>query len=148
MKLSDMRALLDKRNIQLTRSLGQNFLHDANQLKRIADAGEVTKADKVLEIGPGLGPLTELLLERAGEVLAIEMDQRLVEVLRERFSATLALPMNLPRSADGPRPQRVVGERGVECSVALPTGGALRAGPLALRRMNLRRSSGVQCAKF
>jgi 16S rRNA (adenine1518-N6/adenine1519-N6)-dimethyltransferase len=85
MKLSDMRALLDKRNIQLTRSLGQNFLHDANQLKRIADAGEVTKADKVLEIGPGLGPLTELLLERAGEVLAIEMDMRLVAVLKEQF---------------------------------------------------------------
>jgi len=44
-----------------------------------------------LEIGPGLGPLTELLLERAGEVLAIEMDRRLVEVLKERFSSTLAL---------------------------------------------------------
>ena len=85
MKLNDMRALLDQRNIQLTRSLGQNFLHDTNQLKRIADAGEVTKADKVLEIGPGLGPLTELLLERAGEVLAIEMDLRLVTVLKERF---------------------------------------------------------------
>ena len=91
MTLTEMRALLDKRNIQLTRSLGQNFLHDANQLKRIADAGQVTKADKVLEIGPGLGPLTELLLERAGEVLAIEMDRRLVEVLKERFSSTLAL---------------------------------------------------------
>ena len=86
MKLSDMRALLDQRDIQLTKSLGQNFLHDAHQLQRIADAGEVTKADKVLEIGPGLGPLTELLLERAGEVLAIEMDARLVAVLREQFS--------------------------------------------------------------
>ena len=85
MKLSDMRALLDKRNIQLTKSLGQNFLHDKHQLECIADAGAVTKADKVLEIGPGLGPLTELLLERAGEVLAIEMDARLVAVLRERF---------------------------------------------------------------
>lgn len=85
MKLSDMRALLDQRNIQLTKSLGQNFLHDNHQLQRIADAGAVTKADKVLEIGPGLGPLTELLLERAGEVLAIEMDLRLVTVLRERF---------------------------------------------------------------
>ena len=95
MKLTEMRALLDKRNIQLTRSLGQNFLHAANQLKRIADAGEVTKADRVLEIGPGLGPLTELLLERAGEVLAIEMDRRLVEVLKERFSATLALSPTL-----------------------------------------------------
>ncbi|MEK7780561.1 MAG: rRNA adenine dimethyltransferase family protein [Verrucomicrobiota bacterium] len=91
MKLTDMRALLDKRNIQLTKSLGQNFLHDQHQLRRIADAGEVTKTDKVLEIGPGLGPLTEILLERAGEVLAIEMDARLVAVLKERFGSTLAL---------------------------------------------------------
>ena len=85
MKLTDMRALLNQRDIQLTKSLGQNFLHDKHQLQRIVAAGEVTKPDKVLEIGPGLGPLTELLLERAGEVLAIEMDVRLVAVLRERF---------------------------------------------------------------
>ena len=70
MKLSDMREWLDKRDIQLTKSLGQNFLHDAHQLQRIAEAGALTKADKVLEIGPGLGPLTELLLARAGEVFA------------------------------------------------------------------------------
>jgi 16S rRNA (adenine1518-N6/adenine1519-N6)-dimethyltransferase len=86
MKLTEMRDLLTKRDIQLTKSLGQNFLHDAHQLERIVAAAEVTKADKVLEIGPGLGPLTALLLERTGEVLAIEKDGRLVEVLRERFS--------------------------------------------------------------
>ena len=85
MKLTEMRELLAKRNLQLTKSLGQNFLHDANQLERIVAAGEVTKADKILEIGPGLGPLTELLLAKAGEVLAIEMDHRLVEFLAERF---------------------------------------------------------------
>jgi len=86
MKLSDMRELLAARGIQLTKSLGQNFLHDQNQLRRIADAGEVTSTDKVLEIGPGLGPLTQLLLERAGHVLAIEKDARLVPLLRERFA--------------------------------------------------------------
>ena len=91
MKLSEIREWLDKRDIQLTKSLGQNFLHDTHQLQRIVDAAELTKADKVLEIGPGLGPLTELLLDRAGEVLAIEKDARLVEVLRERFGQTLAL---------------------------------------------------------
>jgi 16S rRNA (adenine1518-N6/adenine1519-N6)-dimethyltransferase len=85
MKLSEMRELLDKRDIQLTKSLGQNFLHDANQLERIAAAAELTGTDKVLEIGPGLGPLTKLLLAKVGEVLAIEKDGRLVEVLRERF---------------------------------------------------------------
>ena len=85
MKLTEMRELLEQRDIQLTKSLGQNFLHDKNQLRRIVDAAELTPTDKVLEIGPGLGPLTELLLEKAGEVLAIEKDGRLVEVLRERF---------------------------------------------------------------
>lgn len=86
MKLSEMRELLTARGIQLTKSLGQNFLHDANQLQRIVKAAELTKHDKVLEIGPGLGPLTESLLEQVGEVLAIEKDARLVEVLQARFS--------------------------------------------------------------
>src|ERR1035437_5433794 len=88
MTLTEMRSLLAKRDIQLTRSLGQNFLHDGNQLRRIVDAAELKPTDKVLEIGPGLGPLTELLLEKAGEVLAIEMDARLVDFLCERFGLT------------------------------------------------------------
>jgi 16S rRNA (adenine1518-N6/adenine1519-N6)-dimethyltransferase len=90
MKLSEMRDLLTKRDIQLTKSLGQNFLHDAHQLERIVAAAELTKADKVLEIGPGLGPLTKLLLHKAGEVFAIEKDGRLVEVLHERFAAEIS----------------------------------------------------------
>ena len=85
MKLSEMRELLASRGIQLTKSLGQNFLHDGNQLRRILEAAELSKADKILEVGPGLGPLTELLLDNAGEVLAIEKDSRLAELLRERF---------------------------------------------------------------
>jgi 16S rRNA (adenine1518-N6/adenine1519-N6)-dimethyltransferase len=85
MTLTEMRSLLAKRDIQLTRSLGQNFLHDGNQLRRIVDAAEIKPTDKILEIGPGLGPLTELFLEKAGEVLAIEMDARLVDFLCERF---------------------------------------------------------------
>ena len=87
MTLTEMRALLAKRDIQLTKSLGQNFLHDGNQLRRIVEAAEILPTDKILEIGPGLGPLTELLLEKAGEVLAVEMDARLVDFLRERFGA-------------------------------------------------------------
>src|SRR6185436_1335219 len=87
MKLSEMRELLAREGIQLTKSLGQNFLHDGNQLRRIVEAADLSKADKVLEIGPGLGPLTALLLEKAGEVLAIEKDGRLVEVLKTRFPA-------------------------------------------------------------
>jgi 16S rRNA (adenine1518-N6/adenine1519-N6)-dimethyltransferase len=99
-KLSEMRELLTARKIQLTKSLGQNFLHDGNQLRRIVDAAELTKTDKVLEIGPGLGPLTELLLENAGEVLAIEKDARLVEFLRERFKVGQA--SRLPRTGGTP----------------------------------------------
>jgi 16S rRNA (adenine1518-N6/adenine1519-N6)-dimethyltransferase len=84
--LSEMRELLAKRDIQLTKSLGQNFLHDSNQLRRIVAAAELRGTDRVLEIGPGLGPLTERLLAEAGEVLAIEKDGRLVDFLRERFA--------------------------------------------------------------
>ena len=91
MKLSEMREILTARGIQLTKSLGQNFLHDANQLRRIVKAAELTKVDKVLEIGPGLGPLTELLLQNAGEVLAIEKDARLVDSLREWSASHFAL---------------------------------------------------------
>jgi 16S rRNA (adenine1518-N6/adenine1519-N6)-dimethyltransferase len=90
MKLTEMRECLAREGIQLTKSLGQNFLHDANQLRRIVQAAELTAQDRVLEIGPGLGPLTELLLPRAAEVLAIEKDARLVAVLRERFHAVIA----------------------------------------------------------
>jgi 16S rRNA (adenine1518-N6/adenine1519-N6)-dimethyltransferase len=86
MTLTEMRSLLAQRDIQLTKSLGQNFLHDGNQLRRIVGAATILPTDKILEIGPGLGPLTELLLEKAGEVLAIEMDARLVDFLCERFA--------------------------------------------------------------
>jgi 16S rRNA (adenine1518-N6/adenine1519-N6)-dimethyltransferase len=93
MTLSQMRQVLDGRGIKLTKSLGQNFLHDGNQLRRIVAAAELSRADKILEIGPGLGPLTELLLADAGEVLAIEKDARLVEVLREQFASTPRLQL-------------------------------------------------------
>jgi 16S rRNA (adenine1518-N6/adenine1519-N6)-dimethyltransferase len=91
--LAEMRALLVQRDLQLTKSLGQNFLHDGNQLRRIVAAAELQPADRVLEIGPGLGPLTELLLAGAGEVLAIEKDGRLVEFLREHFAAAARLTL-------------------------------------------------------
>jgi 16S rRNA (adenine1518-N6/adenine1519-N6)-dimethyltransferase len=117
MKLSEMRGLLSAREIQLTKSLGQNFLHDGNQLRRIVEAAVLTKTDKVLEIGPGLGPLTELLIENASEVLAIEKDARLVEVLRERFNVGQAsrLPSPSRKSETGATPVlRLVHEDALE----------------------------------
>jgi 16S rRNA (adenine1518-N6/adenine1519-N6)-dimethyltransferase len=80
-----MKQVLAERGIQLTKSLGQNFLHDANQLRRIMAIAELKKTDRVLEIGPGLGPLTEILITQVSEVLAIEKDARLVAVLKQRF---------------------------------------------------------------
>jgi len=85
MNLSQIRQILSDHEIQLTRSLGQNFMHDQNQIMKIVEAGEVCKADAVVEIGPGLGPLTEKLVERAGKVIAIETDKRLLSHLEERF---------------------------------------------------------------
>ena len=85
MKLSEMKQILARSNIRLSKSLGQNFLHDGNQLRRIVAAGELTAADRVLEIGPGLGPLTDWLVAQAGSVLAVEKDRRLLDVLRQRF---------------------------------------------------------------
>ena len=64
MKLSEMKHILSSGDIRLTKSLGQNFLHDGNQLRRIVAVAELQAEDKVLEIGPGLGPLTESLLPR------------------------------------------------------------------------------------
>jgi 16S rRNA (adenine1518-N6/adenine1519-N6)-dimethyltransferase len=86
MNLTQMRQVLTDEGIQLTKSLGQNFLHDTNQLRKIAEAGMLTRDDTVLEIGPGLGPLTEALLALSGKVVAVEMDLRLVELLEKRFS--------------------------------------------------------------
>ena len=100
MKLSEIKQVLSEREWKLTKSLGQNFLHDGNQLRRIVDAAELTKADKVLEIGPGLGPLTELLLEKSGEVFAIEKDERLVDFLCERFGLK-SEPDKTPDTAEG-----------------------------------------------
>ncbi|SVC08128.1 uncharacterized protein METZ01_LOCUS260982, partial [marine metagenome] len=69
----------------LTKSLGQTFMHDQNQLRKIVGLAKLTAADHVIEIGPGLGSLTGLLLQTAGHVTAIETDRRLVKLLDERF---------------------------------------------------------------
>jgi 16S rRNA (adenine1518-N6/adenine1519-N6)-dimethyltransferase len=93
MTLSEMKKILSAGDIWLAKSLGQNFLHDTNQLRRIVAAGEVGAGDRVLEIGPGLGPLTVLLLASADEVLAIEKDRRLFEILKQRTSAAKNLTL-------------------------------------------------------
>ena len=68
------------------KSLGQHFLADRNVLGKIADAAEIQPADTVIEIGPGRGALTDLLVERAGRLIAIEYDRALAAQLRVRYA--------------------------------------------------------------
>ena len=68
------------------KSLGQNFLVDDSYLDEIVAAADLTPADTVLEIGPGLGTLTRALGDRAGRVVAVELDDRLITLLRTGFA--------------------------------------------------------------
>ena len=88
MKLSEITATLREIGVSPVRSLGQNFLHDRNLARWIIDQAEISENDYVLEIGPGLGALTELALERYAHVLAIEKDKRLADFLRARFRSS------------------------------------------------------------
>lgn len=83
----EIRLLLEERGLQPSRTLGQNFLIDRNILDAIVAAAEVGPADHVLEVGPGLGVLTEALLARAARVTAVEKDAGLHAVLAERWGA-------------------------------------------------------------
>lgn len=84
--LEETRFILNKYNIKADKKLGQNFLISDDAVNRIIEKSEVTKSDFVIEIGPGLGTLTKGLLERAGKVICIELDTRMVKILNERFS--------------------------------------------------------------
>jgi 16S rRNA (adenine1518-N6/adenine1519-N6)-dimethyltransferase len=93
MNPSEIKQTLDAEQILLTKSLGQNFLHDVNQLRRIVEAAELTAADQVLEIGPGLGALTHLILEKSPHLLALETDGRLFRLLQARLAGQPGLEL-------------------------------------------------------
>lgn len=78
--------ILKKYNISANKSLGQNFLIDDNVIQNIVESANITKEDLVIEIGPGLGTLTARLLEKAKKVIAIELDNRMINILNNRFS--------------------------------------------------------------
>lgn len=115
---AEVRAHLRSIGFSPSKSMGQNFLIDAHMRDLILDASEVGPEDHVIEVGPGLGVMTEGLLDRAASVLAIELDARLVEHLRQHFGPhpTLELrhqdatrtdwPLELERHR--PRPVRMV----------------------------------------
>lgn len=78
--------LMKKYNITANKNYGQNFLIDENSVDEIIYSSEISKTDLVIEIGPGLGTLTSKLLEKAGKVICIELDSKMITVLNDRFS--------------------------------------------------------------
>ena len=89
----NIREILKEKNLAPRKSLGQNFLIDSNVLMKIVEAGSISPNDLVLEIGPGLGALTEFLLEQAGTVVAVEYDRGLFSILEERFKESPRLKL-------------------------------------------------------
>ncbi len=80
-------AVLQKHQFHIQKKFGQNFLIDTRVLEKIVQAARVTKEDCVLEIGPGLGAMTQYLAESAREVIAVEIDKDLIPILEETLSA-------------------------------------------------------------
>ncbi len=84
--LEETRFIMKKYNIKANKNLGQNFLISQEVVEKIVDCSEITKEDLVIEIGPGLGTLTKYLLEKAGKVICIELDTKMLQILEDRFS--------------------------------------------------------------
>jgi len=87
MKLSEIDATLREIRVSPVKTLGQNFLHDQNLARWIVDKADLTPDDYVVEIGPGLGALTQFALDSGARVLALEKDRRLADFLRKRFTS-------------------------------------------------------------
>jgi 16S rRNA (adenine1518-N6/adenine1519-N6)-dimethyltransferase len=80
---SRTKAIIEKYKFSLKKSLGQNFLIDQNILHKIVNAAELNSSMGVLEVGPGIGALTEQLAKSAGTVVAVELDRRLIPILKD-----------------------------------------------------------------
>ena len=82
----ETKFLIKKYNINANKKLGQNFLIDEQVVENIIEAAKISEEDIVIEIGPGLGTLTNKLLEKAKKVIAIELDDKMIDILQDRFS--------------------------------------------------------------
>ncbi len=82
---NDTLGILKKYNIKADKSLGQNFLISDEVVEKIVEEADINKEDTVIEIGPGLGVLTNLLLKKSNDVKVIELDERMVNILKSRF---------------------------------------------------------------
>lgn len=85
MERLNTKELVKKYGFRFTKSLGQNFLVDPTVVRDIIEGSNITKADHVIEIGPGVGTLTRALLEAAGQVTAVEIDSALIPILKEEL---------------------------------------------------------------
>lgn len=83
---SQTKEILKKYNLRLKKSLGQNFLIDNNILDKIVNTAKINEDDTVIEIGPGIGTLTQRLAQKANKVVAVELDNRLIPVLNDTLS--------------------------------------------------------------
>ena len=81
----ETKFLMKKYGITANKKLGQNFLIDDNVIEKIVDSSGITNEDLVIEIGSGLGTLTKELLEKASKVICIELDDRMISILKDRF---------------------------------------------------------------
>lgn len=84
--LEDTKFIMKKYNIKANKSLGQNFLINQQVVEEIVKSANINKEDLIMEIGPGLGTLTQFLLEEAGKVICIELDTKMIQILNDRFS--------------------------------------------------------------
>ena len=76
-------AIINRYHLKIKKSLGQNFLTDLTVLNKIVEAAGLSEKDDVIEVGPGIGSLTEFLAKNANKVLAFEIDENLIQVLEE-----------------------------------------------------------------
>ena len=84
--LEETKYIIRRYGIKANKSLGQNFLINQKVIETIIDSSKITNEDLVIEIGPGLGTLTKYLIEKAGKVICIELDQKMITILNDRFS--------------------------------------------------------------
>ncbi len=82
----ETKFIMKKYNITANKGYGQNFLIDETIIQEIVSKADVSKDDLIIEIGPGLGSLTSALLEKAGKVICIELDKKMINLLNDRFS--------------------------------------------------------------
>ena len=80
----ETKQILEKYKIRANKELGQNFLIDDNVVQKIIESANINRNDFVIEIGPGLGVLTNRLLDRSNNVIAIELDKKMVNVTTDR----------------------------------------------------------------